>query len=92
MRPAVAAEIRVFLLEQVSDRLAAAGLSKEMVSDDFDLRFHGVLDSLALLEVITAIEERFGVEMDFEDVSVEDITVVGPFCRHVERRIAMETR
>ena len=49
-------------------------------SDDLDLMKKGIIDSIGLIMLISAIEEHFGVEVDFEDMDTEKITVLGPLC------------
>lgn len=42
------------------------------------------LDSLALVELITAIEERFGFEMDEDDITAEVFGTVETLALHVD--------
>ena len=42
------------------------------------------LDSLALVELIVVIEERFGFEMDEEDITAEVFGTVGSLAAHVD--------
>ncbi len=79
-------EVRKFVLEHVASELDAIGLSAQDVPDDFDLLFQGALDSLGLLELVAAIEERFGVPLDFHDLDIADLGVVGPFTRYIAER------
>ncbi|MDQ4088775.1 MAG: phosphopantetheine-binding protein, partial [Actinomycetota bacterium] len=65
--------VRAFILEQVNDRLAAVGLSADQVGDDFDLVSTGTIDSMGLLELLAAVDDRFGVSASLEDMDVEDI-------------------
>lgn len=83
--------VRGFLLAEVADQLAALGMSPEEVPDDFDLLAQGALDSLGLVELIAAVEDRYGVELDFEDLDPESLGVVGPFCRYIEERVRAAT-
>jgi acyl carrier protein len=46
------------------------------------------LDSLALVELITALEVRFGFEMDDEDISAEVFESVGSLAAHIEQRLS----
>lgn len=46
------------------------------------------LDSMAVVSVITAIEERFGIVVDDDDISAETFETVGSLCRYVEERMA----
>jgi acyl carrier protein len=82
-----AGDVRSVVLAQVVDELAALGLASEDVPDELDLLYEGVIDSLRLLEIITALEDHFATELDFEDVDPDEMTVLGPFCRHVERQV-----
>jgi acyl carrier protein len=79
-----AAEARAFLLERFSEPLLAIGLTPAAAPEDLDLLGQGVTDSLGILEMISDLEEQFGVEIDFEDLDPEDLTSLGPFCRFVE--------
>ena len=90
MSGTTAEQVRSFFLEHLADDLAAVGLSPDVVTDDFDFLAHGLIDSLGLVELIAALEDRFQVEVDLEDLPVEDITVVGPFCRYVERQVGRD--
>jgi acyl carrier protein len=51
--------------------------------DSFDLLSEGVVDSLGILEMVSAVEEKFGIEVDLEDIDPDDLTRVEPFCRYV---------
>ena len=42
------------------------------------------LDSLALVELITAIEERFGFELDEEDITAEVFGTVASLSAHID--------
>ena len=81
-------EIRAYILEQVRGRLAAAGLDPSDVRDDTDLLADGVLGSLDVLELMAAVGDHYGIEGDWEDYDPEQILVVGPFCRYVERNMS----
>ena len=87
MSPTRDDRVRSFFLEQVGAPLHDAGIPPEDVTDDFDLLSEGVLDSLGLVELITAFEERFRVVVDLEEMAIDEITVVGPFCRYIERQL-----
>lgn len=83
----IAEQLRNFVLDHLGDQLAAAGISCCAVTDDFNLLSEGVVDSLGLVELIAALEERFDVEVDLEDLEIEEMTVVGPLCRSIERQL-----
>jgi acyl carrier protein len=81
-----AGDVKIFIIEKFQDPLLAKGLTPESIPDDFDLLTEGIIDSLGFMELIAAIGERFGVEIDFEEMDPEQITIVGPFCRYVEQK------
>ena len=78
------AEIREYLLEQLIEQLQVAGVSPDDVDDSTDLLASGIVDSLGVLELMTVVSDRFGVEDDWEDLDPEILLVVGPFCRYAE--------
>ena len=84
MSSVTASDVRAFLLDHYAEGISANGVEGGAVPDDFDLLTEGVIDSFGILEMIAAMEERFGFEIDFESIDPQDLTVVGPLCRFVE--------
>jgi acyl carrier protein len=80
-----AAAVRRVVLEALAEPLWRLGVRPEQVPDDFDLLTTGLIDSLGLLELIGDVEERLGLELDFERLDPDGLTVIGAFCRYVER-------
>ncbi|HTP64034.1 MAG TPA: acyl carrier protein [Geobacteraceae bacterium] len=78
-----ASMIREFLLDFVAERLMLRGYSAAQISDDFDLLASGAIDSLAFMEMIVALQEQFDVELDFDEVDPEQLSVIGPLCHYV---------
>jgi acyl carrier protein len=56
-------------------------------SDQCDLLLSGIVDSLGMLELITAIQEHCQQEIDFDALDPELMTVVGPLCQFVAEQI-----
>ena len=81
------ADLRSALLETLAEPLAAVGVDPEDVPDDLDLLAAGVIDSFGLLELIAALEDRYGTTLDFADLAAEELTVVGPLTRHLTAQI-----
>ena len=46
------------------------------------------LDSMAVLTVLTAIEERFGFTVEDDDISADTFATVGSLCNYVEQKLA----
>jgi acyl carrier protein len=81
-----AGQVRAFVLASLEPSLEEIGLSPDAVQDSFDLHDSGVIDSFGLIELVAAVEEAFSLDIDFEDLDPDDLTVVGTFCRYVEER------
>jgi acyl carrier protein len=76
-------EIIRLLIETLSLRGAAADLKA-------DTPLFGVLpelDSMAVVAVVTAIEERFGIVVADEDIGVDLFASVGSLAAYVERKL-----
>jgi acyl carrier protein len=84
--PLTAEQIRGFILDRFRSQLEAKGLSPWTISDDFDLLTEGVVDSMGIVELITALEQHWDIELDLEALEPEKLTIVGPLCRYVEER------
>ena len=64
--------------------IEALGLTAANVPDDFDFLLNGVIDSFGILEMITAIEEEFQIELDLAALGAEQITnSLCPLSRYV---------
>ena len=61
----------------------APDLHGESIPDDYDLVATGVVDSLALLELIEWIQSEFGIAVLDIDISPEDFASVGAISRFV---------
>jgi acyl carrier protein len=82
-------DVRIFLKGFIQKRLAAQGQDPlDELPDNCDLLLSGVIDSLGLLELVTAVNEHYGREIDFEDLDPDHMTIVGPFCDFVADRMA----
>jgi acyl carrier protein len=78
--------VRSLVLEKIQPSLTAKGLSVDDIPDNYDLLTEGVIDSMGILQLITEVESRLGTRVDFEDLDPENLTVIGPFCRHVAKK------
>jgi acyl carrier protein len=81
-----AEDVRRFIISHLGDSFKENGVAESSITDDYDLMKTGIIDSIGLIQLISAIEERFNIEVDFEDMDTEYITVIGPVCRYVEER------
>jgi acyl carrier protein len=82
-------DVRIFLTGFIQKQLGAQGQDPlDELYDDCDLLLSGVIDSVGLLELVTAVNEHYGREVDFEDLHPEQMTMVGPLCDFVANRMA----
>jgi acyl carrier protein len=89
MSHASSEEIRTFLQQYIAEKSVAGGKeTPSELADDCDLLLSGMIDSLGLLDLMTAIQQHCQREIDFEALDPEQLTVVGPLCRYVSERLA----
>jgi acyl carrier protein len=85
---ATAEVVHELILERLDEQLAAKGLTPSDVPPSFDLLLEGVIDSFGVVEIIMLLEERFGIEFDFDELPADDLTRIGPLSEYVERKSA----
>ena len=59
-------------------------LSVEVSSVDTDLTQTGILDSLALVELLTYIEKEFGTEVSLDNVEIGDFRSISRIAEYVD--------
>lgn len=84
---ATPADVQLFILGRIDDPLRAKGLAPADVPDSFDLLLEGVIDSFGIVEMIGALEERYGLEFDFDELAPDDLTRVAPLSSYVARKL-----
>ena len=83
--------VRVFIRNFLLQKLQAQGKDLPSdLSDDCDLLLSGIIDSLDLLELITAVPEHFGRPIDLGALDPELMTVVGPLCKFLSEQLSKE--
>ena len=75
--------IREFILSRYLQ-----GESPENLKNDMRLRSTGVLDSLAILALISFIEERFGIEVQAHETDVDNFDRIEDMAAFVNRKTA----
>lgn len=78
---------RAKILDFCGSALTAYGIDPAAASDDLDLRASGAIDSLGFVELVVALEETFGIELELEDLDPEMLTVLGPLSEHVGAQV-----
>jgi acyl carrier protein len=82
-----AAAARAKILDFCGPALAAYGIDPGAAAADLDLRACGAIDSLGFVELVVALEETFGVELELEDIDPETLTVLGPLSGQVGAQV-----
>lgn len=82
-------DVQSFLKEYVGKKLSEQGRELPLeLTDDCDMLLSGYLDSLGLLELMTALQDHFGQEIDFGELDPEQMTIVGPLRTFVTGQLA----
>ena len=76
-------------IHQELTELFAKKLSLEVSSVDTDLVETGLLDSLALIELLAQLEETFGVSVSTDDLELENFRSIASIAGFVARRTMM---
>ena len=85
MNDITAAKVRSFLLTKYAEALNLSGLKADEVPYSFDFLLSGIIDSFGILEMVTAIEDEFHVQLDMAALDAEQITFLGPLCQYVAK-------
>ena len=85
MSNATVTDVRNFINNYLAKKFEANGRgAMQDLPEDCDLLLSGVIDdSIGFLDLLLAIEEFTGKEIDFEILDAEEMSVVGPLCRFV---------
>ena len=76
-------------VHQKLTELFAKKLNLEVSSVDTNLVETGLLDSLALVELLAQLEETFGVSISTEDLELENFRSIANIAGFVARRTTM---
>lgn len=77
----LADEIRTFILAQF-----LAGESPENLKDDTPLVTSGILDSLSTVMLVTHLEERYGIQVEAHEASVDNLNTIADIGALVQRK------
>ena len=77
-------QIRQYILSEF-----LPGESPANLKDDTPMRTSGVLDSMATLQLVTFVEEHFGIEVEAREAGVNNFDSVNSIAAFVERKRAV---
>jgi acyl carrier protein len=75
--------VRDFLLTKYAAQIKSVGQEPSALPDDFDFLLNGVVDSFGILEMVSAIEDEFGLSLDLAALDAEQMTILGPLSEFV---------
>ena len=82
-------DVREFLLEFLAGKLKERGNQlPENIPNDCNLLMAGYLDSLGFVELMTAAQERFGREIDFDKLDPDRMIVFGSLSDFISEQLA----
>jgi acyl carrier protein len=88
MRATTVKDVRMFLESYLTEKLREQGRDMPVdLPDDCDLLLSGIIDSVGLLELISAVQKYCDREIDFEGLDPESMTVLGPLCRYISKQM-----
>ncbi|UXH80156.1 acyl carrier protein [Roseateles amylovorans] len=76
------------LLDILDDVLSLEGRAKAFTSDTALLGAIPELDSMAVVSLITALEEQFGIVMDDDEIDGSTFATVGALADFVDQKLA----
>lgn len=74
-------EIRKFISENFMIGEKGAGLKRDMSFLD-----NGIIDSLGVLELVSFIEERFGIEVKDEELIPENLDSIDNLLKYIKKK------
>lgn len=80
-------KVRDYIISLYKTSITERGLAPDQIPDDFDLLLEGIIDSLGIMELVTALETHFGRTIDFEELDAEQMTILGPLSMHIQHKL-----
>jgi len=73
--------LREYITQELIDGRVYSNLS-----DDDDLLTSGLVDSLGIMSLVAFIDERFGISVPPEDVTLESFSTIATMANYLESR------
>jgi len=74
--------LRQFISELLPDGKSAT------LRDDTPLRTSGLVDSMGMLRIVSFLEEKYGIEVDAYEASVENFDRIDDIAAFVQKKLA----
>ena len=85
-------DVKSFMISHLRQKLKAEGRDlKQDITDDSDILMEGIIDSIGFLGLTLSLQAHFNIEIDFEEIDPEQMTIVGPLCRFISEKMSAGT-
>ena len=78
-------EVKEFVIDHLQKNMLKLNIVAHEIDDSFNFIESGVIDSMGFLELITEVEKRFKIEIDFEDYDPSEFTYLYGFVNCISR-------
>ncbi len=78
-------EVKEFVIDHLQKNMLKLNIVAHEIDDSFNFIESGVVDSMGFLELITRVEKRFKIEIDFEDYDPSEFTYLYGFVNCISR-------
>ena len=87
-------DVRVFVTNYLRQKFESNGRTPLVdLPEDCDLLLSGMIDdSIGFLDLLLAVQEFAGREIDFDTLDPEEMSVVGPLCKFVSNQTSEMTQ
>ena len=77
--------VKEFVIDHLQKNMLKLNIVAHEIDDSFNFIESGVVDSMGFLELITRVEKRFKIEIDFEDYNPSEFTYLYGFVNCISR-------
>jgi len=78
-------ELKQIVIELLAPKLEAFNITRGQVGDDFHFLDSGIMDSFGVVELVTQIQERAAIEVDFSDFDPQEFLTLGGLVSALQR-------
>lgn len=68
--------IRQLVLELLQPRIESLGMDRSALTDELSLLDSGLVDSMSLMDIVLALEQRVGRKLDLSRLTPDDFTSI----------------
>ncbi len=72
------------LYSQIIEIFNQNGIDLTNIDENTSLIESGIIDSMMFVNILLEIEEKYNVEIDFENIEMSSITTIKGLCNHID--------